>query len=108
MARKKSNVAEKQPPKQQPQADGMVTITIPMGPPVDASQSHRVHLDGHLRGDAGAAMIRLRTALDIGNYRTNNGKHVHSFRDAMIWLTEEIDRCIALTHEVEDGANGGE
>ena len=67
-----------------------ITMVIPLAAPISGSMTHRVHIDGHLRGENGATMIRLRNALDYGNYRLVNGKHVHTYRDVVNWLMESV------------------
>jgi len=67
-----------------------ITMVIPLAAPISGSMTHRVHIDGHLKGANGATMIRLRTALDEGNHRLRNGKHVQTYRDVMNWLMEEV------------------
>lgn len=68
-----------------------ITITIPLGSPLDSSTSHRVHVDAPLKGIHGATMLRLRAALDLGNMRLRDGRHVHTHRDALMWLMEAIE-----------------
>lgn len=90
--RRKQPTAPLSAPEQRPpQRDEGVSITVPLADELPRSTSRLVHIDVHLRGSHGETMRRLREALNASDVRTADGKHVHSHRDTVRWLMEQIE-----------------
>lgn len=68
-----------------------VTIAVPLADPLPPGQSHRVHVDGHLKGAHGATMIRLRAELNRRGARLRDGRFVQTTPDALKWLLEQVE-----------------
>jgi len=74
------------------------TVTVPLADEVPTSESHRVHIDGHLKGPHGAMFKRIRTAMNLSSARLQDGKFVQSNTDTLKCLMEYFEEGL-LAHE---------